>query len=243
MAEARNIKNQYIVPPDKFSFAVEEWPQWKRRFIRYMSVTSLNQESDAHQIEMLIYTMGDQAEDALLYSGIDEKVATFNETLEALDQYFLLRSESRYHRIKFSERVQEPEETIDDYIKMLLELSKKCDFEHASSVENRVADQVVKGLRDKALSLNMQLDSLTLADIVAKCGSQQRISSRSDLAENTEQAVNSNWHHASALDSVSTHNAVTFAADQQTPISSYQRGEVNTRSYLPIGGYYSVSVQ
>jgi hypothetical protein len=53
-------------PPDSFDFSKgETWPNWIRRFERFRTLTELNEKEDITQINTMIYTMGDQAEDIL----------------------------------------------------------------------------------------------------------------------------------------------------------------------------------
>ena len=52
--------------PEKFDFSCqEEWPKWSRRFERFRQASGLAKEEEESQINTLIYTMGDQADDIL----------------------------------------------------------------------------------------------------------------------------------------------------------------------------------
>ena len=60
---------QFQVPaPESFSFKhLEEWPNWIRRFERYCLASGLDKKSSKLQVNALIYNIGDQAEDVLLF--------------------------------------------------------------------------------------------------------------------------------------------------------------------------------
>ena len=55
-----------LSPPEPFSFnKPEEWNRWIRRFERFRAASGLTEQSEAAQLNMLIYSMGDQADDIL----------------------------------------------------------------------------------------------------------------------------------------------------------------------------------
>ena len=53
-------------PPEPFPFSrPEEWNRWIRRFERFRHASRLIEQSEEAQLNMLIYSMGDQADDIL----------------------------------------------------------------------------------------------------------------------------------------------------------------------------------
>ena len=55
-----------VSPPESFTFSKpEEWPKWIRRFGRFRVASGLDMKSDEMQINTLIYSMGDKADDIL----------------------------------------------------------------------------------------------------------------------------------------------------------------------------------
>lgn len=78
--------------PESFSFKPHDWPSWKKRFERYRSVSNLEQMPGKKQVAMLIYSMGEKAEDILTSLAIPEdKVNDFNYVLKAFEDYFIPR--------------------------------------------------------------------------------------------------------------------------------------------------------
>ena len=56
-----------ISPPNCFDFSTpSEWPKWSRRFERFRTASGLVTKSDEEQVNTLIYTMGETAEDILI---------------------------------------------------------------------------------------------------------------------------------------------------------------------------------
>ena len=53
-----------IVPPEPFNFGrTDKWPRWIRRFERFCQASGLVVKSKENQVNTLIYTMGDAADD------------------------------------------------------------------------------------------------------------------------------------------------------------------------------------
>ena len=55
-----------VTPPSKFSFKTVDWTRWIRRFERFRMATELDKKDEGRQVNTLIYTMGDEADDILL---------------------------------------------------------------------------------------------------------------------------------------------------------------------------------
>ena len=46
-----------------FSFQPEEWPKWIQRFERFRKATGLDKQTGKNQVNTLIYTLGEQADE------------------------------------------------------------------------------------------------------------------------------------------------------------------------------------
>lgn len=99
-------------PPDSFDFSKgETWPNWIRRFERFRTLTELNEKEDITQINTLIYTMGDQAEDILNSFKLNAtQLKDYKTVKEEFDSYFVVRRNVIYERAKFNRRVQNEHE-------------------------------------------------------------------------------------------------------------------------------------
>ena len=62
----RPIANFQVSPSDKFSFRPEDWLRWIQRFERFRKATGLDKRSGENQVNTLIYTMGEQADDVFI---------------------------------------------------------------------------------------------------------------------------------------------------------------------------------
>ena len=67
----------YQVPiPDKFNSRPQEWDKRKRRFEKFKHASNLDDKKDEAQVNTLIYSMGDEADDILTFldlSAADKK--------------------------------------------------------------------------------------------------------------------------------------------------------------------------
>jgi hypothetical protein len=60
------VASYQVVSPDSFTFhQPEEWPRRIRRFERFRSASGLDEKSEETQVNTLVYTMGDEADDIL----------------------------------------------------------------------------------------------------------------------------------------------------------------------------------
>ena len=90
----RSRKNMtYQIPAlQTFSFKSEEWPTWHRRFERFCQATGLTEKSEETQINTLIYSMGDKAEDLLqTFSLSQEDAKKYSKVIEKFDSHSIQR--------------------------------------------------------------------------------------------------------------------------------------------------------
>ncbi|KAJ8935648.1 hypothetical protein NQ314_012711 [Rhamnusium bicolor] len=159
MAEA--IK---VTPPDKFNFTnPATWPQWIKRFNRYMSVSGMSSKTDKEKIDILLYVMGEESEDVLIqFPTVSNK---YHELVKAFEDYFIPRRNVIFERFQFNSRVQRPGENIDSFITTLHNLAEYC--EYGALKDSLIRDRIVVGMSDKKTSEKLQLQhSLTLPEAI-----------------------------------------------------------------------------
>ena len=114
--------------PEKFDFSCqEEWLKWSRRFERFGQASGLAKEEEESQINMLIYAMGDQADDILTsfkLSTLQQK--QYHTVKTKFDEHFVVRRNVIFERAKFNRRHQEDGETVDTFITALHALAEYC---------------------------------------------------------------------------------------------------------------------
>ena len=158
-----------VQPPEPFTFSrPSEWPKWLRRFERFRTAAGLAEKGEEVQVNTLLYSMGDDADDILrsfqLSHDDQNKYAVVK---EKFNNYFVKKHNVIYERAKFNRRKQEEGETVDAFVTDLHALAEHCAY--GVLHEEMIRDRLVVGIRSAALSENMQLDSdLTLEKAVTQ---------------------------------------------------------------------------
>ncbi|UYV82707.1 K02A2.6-like [Cordylochernes scorpioides] len=191
-AKWRSVTSAARVKTFDFS-TTNEWPKWRKRFERYLVVSGMKKKEEADKIDLFMYLMGDRADDIFRTFKFEkeEEATKFDSVLKAFDSHFCVRKNIIYERAKFNSRIQEDREPVDEFITSLYKLADGCEFEGLH--EQLIRDRIVVGVRDKALSERMQLDSeLTLEKGVKMVRQQEAVRQQQvDLQRpSTSQKVN-----------------------------------------------------
>ena len=65
--------------PGPFNFAKpEEWPKWLKRFERFRQASELCKKTEESQVNTLLYSMGEKADDILQSFNIIKYVSTYH---------------------------------------------------------------------------------------------------------------------------------------------------------------------
>lgn len=115
----------------------------------------------------LIYAMGSEAEN--IYKSFvfarEEQRNYFEIVLGKFNEYFFPRRNVIHERACFHQRVQQPGERAEAFIRALYELSEHCEF--GAMRDKSIRDRIVVGILDKDLSRRLQLiTDLTLAQTI-----------------------------------------------------------------------------
>ena len=96
----------YISPHESFNFTQDDWSKWVRRFERYRQGSGLKAKSEEHQVNALIYIMGDKADDILCSFGLTEDEKVYTTVRAKFDSYFEPQRNVIFQRAKFNQRKQ-----------------------------------------------------------------------------------------------------------------------------------------
>ena len=151
-----------VNPPEQFTFKPEEWEKWSRRFERFRIASGLSKESEESQVNALIYSMGDTANDLLLFFSLSEADRKKYKPVEdKFNTHFVIKKNVIYERAEFNMRSQKEEEPVDSFITDLYALAEFCNFGNLR--DELIRDKLIVGILDKQLSEKLQLDvDLTL---------------------------------------------------------------------------------
>ncbi|UYV81477.1 K02A2.6-like, partial [Cordylochernes scorpioides] len=157
--------------PEPFNFSNPgDWPKWIRRFERFRQASGLINNPENEQVNMLVFCMGDNADDILLSCKIaSDQLENYDKVIECFESHFIPRCNIIYERARFNQRCQQEGEKVNEFITALHSLAEHCNF--GMLHDELIRDRIVVGVRDRALSERMQLDTdLTLvkATLMAK---------------------------------------------------------------------------
>jgi len=152
-----------IAPPDGFDFSNSaNWPKWIRRFERFRIASGLIDKPEEYQVNSLLYTLEDAADDILsvlpLFEADKKK---YDKVKSAFETHFVGTHNVIYERAKFNLRYQEQGESAESFITSVHTPAENCKF--GALRDELTRDRIVVGILDKKLSERLQLDStLTL---------------------------------------------------------------------------------
>lgn len=173
-----------VSPPEKFTFRSEDWPRWIKRFERFRIASGLEGQAEENQVNALIYTMGDAAEDIIVSFHLSSEEANDYDTVKTrLDAHFVTRRNIIFERAKFNQRQQETGETVDNFQTALQCLAEFCGY--GVLHDEMVRDRFVVGLKDKRLSEQLQMDpDLTLEKAINRARQCELIRKQQEMLNN-----------------------------------------------------------
>ncbi len=128
----------------------------------------MSEKSQEVQVNTLIYSMGDDADDILRSLGLTNAQMKEYDTVKGkFETNFVKRRNVIFERAKFNMRKQEESEPVDAFITDLYMLAKH--YSYGNLHDEMVRDCLVVGLRNTKLSEKLQLDAdLTLDKAVTE---------------------------------------------------------------------------
>lgn len=137
---------------------------------RYAAV-KMNKEEGEVKVSSLIYSMGQQAETifkSFTFTTENDK-KEHDKVLKKFDEHFIPSINVIHERANFHLSNQKPNESVEEYIRVLYELGDKCKYNDAVK-EEELRDCLVVGITDKECSEKLQLKSnLTLQEAIDLC--------------------------------------------------------------------------
>ena len=140
----RLVANFQVTPSEKFSFKPQEWPKWIHRFERIRKATGLDKQTSENQVNTLIYTMSEQADNTFIsFEFTAEQEKNYEEVNEKFENYFIVKRNIIFERAKFNSRSQQAGELVDSFITYLYGLIRELivvglqNHEHSEKTSTR----------------------------------------------------------------------------------------------------------
>ena len=164
-----------VTPPSKFSFKSIDWTRWIRRFEWFRVATELDKKDEEKQVNALVCTMGDEADDILLsFNLTPDEMKQYDVVKNKFENHFIAKRNVIYERAKFNVRIQNESEPVESFITDLHCLAEHCEF--GTLKDQLIRDHIVVGLRNKQLSEKLQLDpDLTLEKAMVKAKQSEEV--------------------------------------------------------------------
>ena len=160
----------------------KEWKHWLRTFQNYLGAQTITGNDEQQQTTKL------QALTNSVSATVFEYIAdatTYDAAIVILKGLYEKPKNLIYNRHKLATRAQSSEESIDQYMQQLEQLSKQCDFEAVSAEQNRkdyVRDSFINGLISSNIRQRLlENNTLTLADAYSKARTLEQAQKHSSL--------------------------------------------------------------
>ena len=185
-----------ITPPETFTFSQpDNWPKWSHRFECFRQASGLQAKSQESQINTLIYTMGDQADDIFLsFQLSDEDQKKYDIVLGKIQGHFVKRRNVIYERMKFNQRIQQEGESVESFITDLHALSEMCNY--GGLTNEIIRDRIIVGIRDDSMAERLQIDpEITLDKAIS-------IARQGEMLKKQQPTVRIQQHEAVSVENV-----------------------------------------
>lgn len=163
--EAAKYRPPRLSTPKNFDFNNPgQWSRWSSRWRRYRDASGLKNLPQSDQINTLIYTIGEQAEEVMLSRNVAEY--SHDNVLKVFDEYFQSKFSRKRNviaeRAKFNRMVQ-GEDSMDTFVNKLCRQAEYCNYHYKALNEELIRDRLVVGVKEDELSEQLQaIPDLTL---------------------------------------------------------------------------------
>ncbi|ESP04653.1 hypothetical protein LOTGIDRAFT_170624 [Lottia gigantea] len=177
------MKDAKIQPTGAVQLYQTDWPQWKRRFLRYRTSIKLGVEEGAIQVSSLIYAMGNEAENTFssFTFAAGERDEDFDTVLQKFEAHFIPKLNHIHERAVFNSSKQQ--ESTETFVRHLYEMAERCNYGQEQKKEN-IRDSLVVGILDKDLSERLQLEEADLDTATQMVRQSELIKSQVKVQEN-----------------------------------------------------------
>ena len=139
------------------------WEARLARFDIYVAAAAITDKTQKRAL--LLHLAGESVQK--VFKGLKDTGDDCASAVKALNAYFLPKKNVRYERYVFKQIVQEPGESIDQFVARLRTLSQTCEFADA---DDAIADQVVEKCLSTRLKRRVLRDNTTTLEKILEEG-------------------------------------------------------------------------
>lgn len=155
VSEETSIKSMTMISSNNISQlkvdgnVAEKWRIWKQKFEIYMEANDLLKHSQQRQVAIFLNLIGDDCLEIYNSFGIERSKLDLQKLIQLFDNKFNPFKNVTVERYNFFTRMQNTDETIDEYITTLTNLSNSCEF--STLKESLIKDMFVIGIKDSKI--------------------------------------------------------------------------------------------
>ena len=139
--------------------AALDWEKYIKRLERLFCAISVTDSKKKR--DLLLYYVGDDVND--IFANLENTGNDYDTAKTKLHEHFNPKRNVDYHRCKFGDTTQLPDESIADFYVRLQKLAGYCDF---ADKEGNIKTQLLRGTCSSALRRKALRDNLTLKQII-----------------------------------------------------------------------------
>ena len=121
----------------------QRWKIWTKRFQTY--IAAMNITNDKQKRALLLYQAGEATQE--IFETLPETGEDYTTAQAKLDEYFSPKKNVDYQVLQFCQAVQQPGETVDQFVTRLRKLAATCEFGDVAKeiksavIQNRLCKQ------------------------------------------------------------------------------------------------------
>jgi len=180
-------------PPEELSFTdshslAERWRMWSQEMRLYIDLT-MAKEAEKDKCSAFLYIIGRSGREIYNTWTIPEEEENKLEVLfRRFDQYCKPKHVT-LERYKFNSRVQQPTESLDEFVTDLQRLTKLCQYENLE--ENMVRDRIAMGIKKMVVKERLLREpDLTLESAISICRADEESRKGLSIMPRGAEAVN-----------------------------------------------------
>ena len=127
----------------------QNWAKFKRNFQLYVEAFCAEDIKEKKKVAMFLYAMGDEGQEIYKSFNVKEEDKTVAKIMDKFEKHFVPKANITYERYVFFNRKQKEEESYEQYVTVLRNLSDTCKF--GTLKEELVRDIFVGGIKDQQL--------------------------------------------------------------------------------------------
>ena len=153
-----------IKPPESLSLTEnvsENWKRWIQKFKLYLKATDLMKKEDPHKCAIFLHCIGEDGMD--VYNSFvfgHEEEDHYDILVKKFEDYTSPKKNTTCERLAFNSRKQAPGEGFDQFVTVLKNKAKTCEFGDLKN--SLILDRIIMGILDSRLKEKLLRDAKDL---------------------------------------------------------------------------------